>query len=98
MPADMAPGRNAGRLVWRLRGDGMSDRNQSHQGFLGRQYFDDRTMTYTFSDGHGALPVEMRIATEHAANAPSDYGLSIGNGVFVLGEISAWKKRMESQQ
>ena len=55
-------------------------------------------MAYTFSDGSGALPVEMRIATEHAANASGDYGLLIGNGIFVLSEMSAWKKRMESQQ
>lgn len=82
----------------KLRGDGMTGIKQCSRGFLGRQHFDDRTMTYKFSDGSGALPVEMRIATEHAASAPIDYGLSIGNGVFVLGEISEWKKRMETQQ
>ena len=72
------------------------DRRVSHQTFLGREHFDSNTRMWTFSDGSGAVPEEMRQdmldATEMRVKMKD--GEWSGNGVFVLGTLFAWKDRL----
>lgn len=59
--------------------------------FLGR-LLDPRTMTYSYPDGAGGiLPSEMRLDVMEAAEQYTPAG---GNGIFVLGKIWEWKKRL----
>jgi hypothetical protein len=66
------------------------------QKFLGLPIFDDKTQTYAFRDGSGRVPEEMRQdlmnATLMRATFPD--GQLGGNGISVLGELFAWKKRL----
>jgi hypothetical protein len=64
--------------------------------FLGRLIFDDKTQTYAFRDGSGRVPEEMRQDLMNAAlmRATLPDGQLGGNGMFVLGELFAWKKRL----
>ena len=75
---------------------GPLDRRVSHQAFLGREHFDSNTRMWTFSDGSGAVPEEMRQdmlgATEMRVRMNN--GEWSGNGAFVLGTLFAWKDRL----
>ena len=75
---------------------GPLDRSVSHQTFLGREHFDPNTRMWTFIDGSGAVPEEMRQdmldATEMRVRMKD--GEWSGNGAFVLGTLFAWKDRL----
>lgn len=68
----------------------------SRSAFLGREHFDPNTRMWTFSDGSGAVPEEMRHdmidATEMRVRMKN--GEWSGNGAFVLGTLFAWKDRL----
>ena len=61
--------------------------------FLGRTEFDEKTMTYSFSDGSGKVPEEMRQDLELAAMQRTSAG---GNGLSVLTCLFAWKDRLSA--
>lgn len=64
--------------------------------FLGRT-LDEKTMTYSYADGSGGkLPEEMRQDVTQAASQYVKFkdGTYGGNGIFVLGKIWEWKKRL----
>jgi hypothetical protein len=60
--------------------------------FLNRPIFDEKTLTWKFSDGSGVIPEEMRqdllLAQEKKSNAGT-------NGVYVLATLWAWKERLK---
>lgn len=59
--------------------------------FLGRSCFDERTMTYLFADGTGAIPVEMQYDLFAAAENRNELG---GNAIPVLSTLFSWQKRL----
>ena len=64
--------------------------------FLGRT-LDEKTMTYSYHDGSGGkLPEEMRQEVMAAAMQRIEFkdGTHSGNGIFILGKIWKWEKRL----
>lgn len=59
--------------------------------FLGRTVYDPMTRTYSFKDGTGVVPEEMR---QEVLAACEDKNVMGGNGVPVLGTLFAWKDRL----
>lgn len=63
--------------------------------FLGRNFFNENTMTWEHIDGSvGRLPDEMRIDVECATERR--IGEIGGNSIFILGTIFMWKERLKS--
>jgi hypothetical protein len=63
--------------------------------FLGRTNFDVNTNTYTFSDGSGAIPEEMKFDLELEFEDRNEMGC---NGVSVLFCLFSWKDRSAKQR
>ena len=63
----------------------------NNQPFLGREHFDERTMMYSFKDGSGAVPEEMR---QDLFDAIEDKDAVGHNGLSVLAVLFAWKQRL----
>lgn len=59
--------------------------------FLGRTAFNANNMTYTFKDGSGAVPVEMRNEVLAACDTKNTMG---ANAAYVLGTLFSWKDRL----
>lgn len=63
--------------------------------FLGRT-LNVNTMTYSFQDGSSHVPVEMRQELVEAMEQRVQFtdGTWSGNGLFVLGTLFSWKRRI----
>lgn len=62
------------------------------QKFLGRT-FDPKTHTYSFEDGTGTVPEEMR---QDLFEAIEQRNAICANGLAVLATLFAWKQRLET--
>lgn len=62
--------------------------------FLGREFFNELTQCYTFSDGSGSIPVELEYAVDDAFMTPLRFPLE-GNAVTVLSVIWEYKKGLQ---
>lgn len=56
--------------------------------FLGRTYYDEKTAMYSFADGSGKVPAEMKC--DLAAALDSEF-----SGVSYLGTLFTWKDRLD---
>ena len=59
--------------------------------FLGRSYFNTNTNTYTFYDGSGSVPEEMKFDLELSFEDRNVMGCS---GLSWLSTLFAWKDRL----
>lgn len=59
--------------------------------FLGREHFNPKTLQWTFRDGSGAVPEEMRQDMYDACDIKN--GIEF-NGASVLETLFAWKDRL----
>lgn len=64
---------------------------QNSPAFLGREHFDEKTLMWTFRDGTGAIPDEMR---QELFEACEDRNALGGNGIPVLCTLFEWKRRL----
>jgi hypothetical protein len=66
--------------------------------FLGRTEFNATTQTYSFSDGSGHVPAELKQAVEALAAEFEGYPAGSGQGIAILGLIWDWKDRLRAVQ
>lgn len=77
-------------MNWLMNWGGMMNEK-----FLNR-IFDPRTQTYSLEDGSFTVPIEMKYDMEMALYQYIQFkdGTYGGNGIFVLGTLWEWKKRL----